>query len=59
MTNTIKEIDLANSLLTLVSSDGIPETLPVRNDVKNLDKLEVGDHVVTQMTQVFSVSIEE
>jgi len=59
MTNTVKEIDLANRLLTLVSADGLPLTLPVQDDVKNLDKLEVGDQVVTQITQVISVSIEE
>jgi hypothetical protein len=46
-------------MVTLVGADGTPLTLPVKEDVKNLENLQVGDNVVTQITQVISVSVAE
>ena len=34
-------------------------TLPVQDDVKNLENLEPGDTVVSQVTQVIIVTVEE
>ena len=59
MTSTVEAIDVENRMITLVDADGTPLTLPVQDDVKNLDKLEVGDKVVTQVTQVISVAINK
>ena len=46
-------------MITLVDADGTPLTLPVQDDVQNLDKVKVGDKVVTQVTQVISVAIDK
>jgi hypothetical protein len=59
MTTTVTEIDLPNRMVTLMMEDGTPMTLPVQDDVENLDQLEVGDKVVMQVTQVISVSIDK
>ena len=59
MTATVKEVDLANRMLTLVMEDGTPITLPVQDDVKNLENLEPGDTVVSQVTQLIVVTVEE
>jgi hypothetical protein len=58
MTTTVEAIDLENRMVTLVDADGTPLTLPVKEDVKNLENLQVGDKVVTQITQVISVSVD-
>jgi len=57
MTSTVEAIDVENRMVTLVDADGTPLTLPVQDDVENLDQLKVGDKVVTQVTQVISVAI--
>lgn len=57
-TSTVEAVDAASRMVTLVDADGTPLTLPVQDDVQNLDKLKPGDKVVTQTTQVVSVSIE-
>jgi hypothetical protein len=59
MTSTVQEIDVETRMATLVDEDGTPLTISVREDVKNLDKVKVGDKVVTQITQVVSVSINK
>jgi hypothetical protein len=59
MATTVEAIDLENRMVTLVGADGTPLTLPVKEDVKNLENLQVGDNVVTQITQVISVSVAE
>jgi Cu/Ag efflux protein CusF len=59
MTTTVKEIDLENRMVTLMMEDGTPMTLPVQDDVKNLENLEIGDKVVTQVTQVIMVTMDE
>ena len=59
MTSTVRAIDVENRLATL-EAEGIPEfTLPVQDDVKNLENVNVGDQVVTIITQVVSVTINE
>ncbi len=58
-TFTVNEIDLENRTIT-VESDQMPEfTLPVRDDVQNLENLKVGDKVLSYVTQVVAVSIKE
>ena len=59
MTSTVDAIDVENRMITLVDADGTPLTLPVQDDVQNLDKVKVGDKVVTQVTQVISVAIDK
>ncbi len=59
MTSTVLAIDVENRMATL-ESDGIPEfTVPVQDDVENLENVRVGDQVVTIITQVVSVTINE
>lgn len=56
---TVNGIDLENRTIT-VESDQIPEfTLPVREDVKNLENLHVGDKIQSYVTQVVTVSARE
>ena len=54
MTTTVKEVDVENRMVTLLLEDGTPMMLPVQDDVKNLENLEPGDKVVTQITQVIN-----
>ncbi len=58
-TSTVEAVDVESRMVTLVDQDGTPLTLPVQDDVKNLDKLKVGDKVVMQTTQVISVEINQ
>jgi len=59
LTTTVKEVDMVNRMLTLVMEDGMSVTLPVRDDVKNLENLEPGDKVVSQVTQVIIITLEK
>lgn len=54
MTTTVKEVDVENRMVTLLMADGTPMMLPVQDDVQNLENLEPGDKVVTQVTQVIT-----
>ncbi len=59
MTSTVLAIDVENRMATL-ESEGIPEfTVPIQDDVQNLENVNVGDQVVTYITQVVSVTINE
>ncbi len=59
ITSTVRAIDVENRMATL-ESEGIPEfTIPVQDDVENLENVRVGDQVVTFITQVVSVTINE
>ncbi len=59
MTSTVLAIDVENRMATL-ESDGIPEfTVPIQDDVQNLENVKVGDQVVTYITQVVSVTINK
>ena len=59
MTSTVLAIDVENRMATL-ESEGIPGfTVPIQDDVKNLENVRVGDQVVTFITQVVSVTINE
>ena len=59
MTSTVLAIDVENRIATL-ESEGIPEfTVPIQDDVENLENVNVGDQVVTYITQVVSVTINE
>ncbi len=59
MTSTVLAIDVENRMATL-ESEGIPEfTVPIQDDVQNLENVQVGDQVVTYITQVVSVTINE
>jgi len=59
MTTTVKEIDLENRMVTLLMEDGTPMTLPVQDDVENLENLEPGDKVVSQVTQVIMITVDK
>ena len=59
MTSTVRAIDVENRMVTLESEE-IPEfTVPVQDDVENLENVRVGDQVVSIITQVVSVAINE
>jgi len=59
MTSTVLAVDVENRMATL-EADGIPEfTVPVQDDVTNLENVKVGDQVVTFITQVVSVTINK
>jgi hypothetical protein len=59
MTSTVRAIDVENRMVTL-ESEGIPEfTVPVQDDVENLGNVRVGDQVMSIITQVVSVTINE
>ena len=59
MASTVLAIDVENRMATL-ESEGIPEfTVPIQDDVQNLENVNVGDQVVTYITQVVSVTINE
>jgi Cu/Ag efflux protein CusF len=59
MTSTVLAIDVENRMATL-ESEGIPEfTVPIQDDVTNLENVQVGDQVVTFITQVVSVTINK
>ena len=59
MTSTVLAIDVENRMATL-ESEGIPVfTVPIQDDVQNLENVQVGDQVVTYITQVVSVTINE
>ncbi len=59
MTSTVLAIDVENRMATL-ESEGIPEfTVPIQDDVDNLENVKVGDQVVTFITQVVSVTINK
>jgi hypothetical protein len=59
MTSTVLAIDVENRMATL-ESEGIPEfTVPIQDDVQNLENVNVGDQVVTYITQVVSVTINK
>ncbi len=59
MTSTVLAIDVENRIATL-ESEGIPEfTVPIQDDVQNLENVNVGDQVVTYITQVVSVTINK
>ena len=58
-TYTVNAIDLENRTVT-VEAEQIPEfTLPVRDDVENLENVQVGDQILSYVTQVVSVTIKE
>ncbi len=59
MTSTVRAIDLENRMATL-EAEGIPEfTVPIQDDVKNLENVKEGDQVVSIITQVVSVTINK
>ena len=59
MTSTVLAIDVENRMATL-ESEGIPEfTVPIQDDVQNLENVNVGDQVMTYITQVVSVTINK
>ena len=58
-TYTVTAIDPENRTVS-VESEQIPEfTLHVRDDVKNLENVHVGDQVLSYVTQVVSVTIKK
>ncbi len=59
MTTTVQEVDPVNRMITLVMEDGTPMMLPVQDDVENLENLEPGDKVVSQVTQVIMITVDE
>jgi len=56
-TYTVKAIDLENRTATLETEGNLEFTFPIRDDVKNLENVQVGDQVQTYITQVVSISI--
>ena len=59
MTSTVLAIDVENRMATL-EAEGIPEfTVPIQDDVRNLENVKEGDQVVSIITQVVSVTINK
>jgi hypothetical protein len=46
-------------MVTLKGPKGNVLTLPVKDDVKNLDKLKVGDQVTFQVTDPMVIAVEK
>jgi Cu/Ag efflux protein CusF len=59
LTTSVEAIDVANRMITLKGPKGNVLTLPVKEDVKNLDKLKVGDQVTFQVTEPMVIAVEK
>jgi hypothetical protein len=58
-TSTVVEIDVENRKATLKDSQGNLSTVDVHPEFKNLEKVNVGDQVVYQVTEAFAVDISK
>jgi hypothetical protein len=58
-TATVEAIDVANRMVSLKGPEGNVVTLPVKEDVKNLDKVKVGDQVTYRFTKAMAIAVEE
>jgi preprotein translocase subunit YajC len=56
---TVEAVDLQNREVTFKGPEGHLSTLPVKDDVRNLENLKVGDKVFMKFTQALAVSIKE
>jgi hypothetical protein len=59
LTTTVEAIDVANRMVTLKGPKGNVVTLPVKDDVKNLDNVNVGDQVTFQVTEAMAIDVEK
>jgi hypothetical protein len=59
LTTTVEAIDVANRMVTLKGPKGNALTLPVKDDVKNLDNVKVGDQVTFQITEAMAIAVEK
>jgi Cu/Ag efflux protein CusF len=59
LTTSVEAIDVASRMVTLKGPKGNVLTLPVKDDVKNLDKLKVGDQVTFQVTEPMVIAVEK
>ncbi len=57
LTAKVKKIDLKTREVTLVGEDGVMTTFKAGEDVKNLDKVKVGDVVSTTLDQTLTLWI--
>ncbi len=57
LTAKVKKIDLKTREVTLVGEDGVQTTFKAGDDVKNLDKVKVGDVVSTTLDQTLTLWI--
>ena len=57
-TATVKAVDLKTRKVTLVSEDGKPYTFVASNQVRNLDKVKVGDTVNVVYTESLAVTVK-
>ena len=56
---TVEAVDLQKREVTFKGAQGNLTTLPVKDDVKNLENLKVGDKVFMKFTQALAVSVKE
>jgi hypothetical protein len=59
VTTTVEAIDVANRMVTLKGPKGNVLTLPVKDEVRNLDKVNVGDQVTFQITEAVVIAVEK
>jgi Cu/Ag efflux protein CusF len=55
----VTAIDLAARKVTLKAADGRTVTVPVGPDIKNLDKIKVGDTVAAQYAQALTIAMKK
>lgn len=55
----VSAIDLAARKLTLKATDGRLVTVPVGPEIKNLDKVKVGDTVTAQYAQALTIALKK
>ena len=58
-TSTVEAINYQTREATLKDPDGKVTTITVAPDVKNLENVKVGDHVVLQVTEAIAVDIKK
>jgi hypothetical protein len=58
-TVTVEGIDLENRMISVKNDKGEISDLPVREDVRNLENLKVGDKIVIRVTQAMAIGVQE
>ena len=56
---TVEAVDLQKREVTYKDAQGNLTTLPVKEDVKNLENLKVGEKVLLKFTQALAISVKE
>ena len=55
---TVEKVDPEKREVTLKSEEGKSKTMKVKEEVKDLDRLQKGDRVVVRYTEAFAIKVE-